>query len=83
MIPGIGAAVIDWLSYGHALRTEKGARPTSRPLLVTTIVPVQKLKSPGRGVDCVFAGQTTRGSTWECQRCSSSAQSARSSRRST
>ena len=26
MIPGIGAAVIDWLSYGHALRTEKGAQ---------------------------------------------------------
>ncbi len=28
MIPGIGAAVIDWLSYGHALRTEKGAQQT-------------------------------------------------------
>ena len=28
MIPGIGAAVIDWLSYGHALRTEKGAQKT-------------------------------------------------------
>jgi TctA family transporter len=28
MIPGIGAAVIDWLSYGHALRTEKGAQAT-------------------------------------------------------
>ena len=28
MIPGIGAAVIDWLSYGHALRTEKGAQET-------------------------------------------------------
>ncbi len=27
-IPGIGAAVIDWLSYGHALRTEKGAAET-------------------------------------------------------
>jgi TctA family transporter len=27
-IPGIGAAVIDWLSYGHALRTEKGAQET-------------------------------------------------------
>ena len=27
-IPGIGASVIDWLSYGHALRTEKGARET-------------------------------------------------------
>jgi TctA family transporter len=25
-IPGIGASVIDWLSYGHALRTEKGAQ---------------------------------------------------------
>jgi TctA family transporter len=24
-IPGIGASVIDWISYGHALRTEKGA----------------------------------------------------------
>ena len=24
-VPGIGAAVIDWISYGHALRTEKGA----------------------------------------------------------
>jgi putative tricarboxylic transport membrane protein len=28
MIPGIGASVIDWLSYGHALRTEKGAQQT-------------------------------------------------------
>src|SRR5215471_8548423 len=28
MIPGIGASVIDWLSYGHALRTEKGAQKT-------------------------------------------------------
>jgi len=27
-IPGIGASVIDWLSYGHALRTEKGAAQT-------------------------------------------------------
>jgi len=26
MIPGIGAAVIDWMSYGHALRSEKGAQ---------------------------------------------------------
>ena len=28
MIPGIGASVIDWLSYGHALRSEKGAQHT-------------------------------------------------------
>jgi TctA family transporter len=28
MIPGIGASVIDWLSYGHALRTEKNAQKT-------------------------------------------------------
>jgi len=27
-IPGIGASVIDWISYGHALRTEKGAAET-------------------------------------------------------
>ena len=27
-IPGIGASVIDWISYGHALRTEKGAATT-------------------------------------------------------
>jgi len=26
--PGIGASVIDWISYGHALRTEKGAAET-------------------------------------------------------
>ena len=25
MIPGLGAAVIDWIAYGHALKTEKGA----------------------------------------------------------
>ena len=25
-IPGIGGSVIDWLAYGHAARTEKGAR---------------------------------------------------------
>jgi hypothetical protein len=28
MIPGIGASVIDWISYGHALKTEKGAALT-------------------------------------------------------
>jgi TctA family transporter len=27
-VPGIGGAVIDWLAYGHALRTEKGAAQT-------------------------------------------------------
>jgi len=27
-IPGIGVAVIDWIAYGHALRTEKGAGQT-------------------------------------------------------
>jgi TctA family transporter len=27
-IPGMGASVIDWLAYGHALKTEKGANRT-------------------------------------------------------
>ena len=27
-VPGIGAAVIDWIAYGHALRSEKGAAET-------------------------------------------------------
>jgi TctA family transporter len=27
-VPGIGGAVIDWLAYGHAVRTEKGAQET-------------------------------------------------------
>jgi TctA family transporter len=27
-VPGIGASVIDWIAYGHALRTEKGAAET-------------------------------------------------------
>jgi len=27
-IPGISAAVVDWLAYGHALRTERGASKT-------------------------------------------------------
>jgi TctA family transporter len=27
-VPGIGGAVIDWLAYGHAVRTEKGAAQT-------------------------------------------------------
>jgi TctA family transporter len=27
-IPGIGVSVIDWIAYGHALRTEKGAAKT-------------------------------------------------------
>ena len=25
-IPGLGASIVDWLAYGHALQTEKGAR---------------------------------------------------------
>lgn len=28
IVPGIGSAIIDWLAYGHALRTEKNARET-------------------------------------------------------
>ena len=28
MVPGIGAPVIDWLAYGHAIKTEKGAAQT-------------------------------------------------------
>ncbi len=27
-IPGISASVVDWLAYGHALKTEKGAAQT-------------------------------------------------------
>ena len=27
-VPGIGGSVIDWLAYGHAIRTEKGAQQT-------------------------------------------------------
>ena len=27
-IPGIGAAVIDWVAYGHAMKTERGAAAT-------------------------------------------------------
>jgi TctA family transporter len=27
-VPGIGGAVVDWLAYGHAVRTEKGAAQT-------------------------------------------------------
>ncbi|MBO0906093.1 tripartite tricarboxylate transporter permease [Jiella sonneratiae] len=27
-VPGIGGSVIDWVAYGHALRTEKGAEQT-------------------------------------------------------
>ena len=29
-IPGISASVVDWLAYGHALKTEKGARADLR-----------------------------------------------------
>ncbi len=29
-IPGISASVVDWLAYGHALKTEKGATPDLR-----------------------------------------------------
>jgi TctA family transporter len=27
-VPGIGGAIVDWLAYGHAVRTEKGASQT-------------------------------------------------------
>jgi hypothetical protein len=27
-VPGLGAAIIDWIAYGHAARTEKGAEET-------------------------------------------------------
>jgi putative tricarboxylic transport membrane protein len=28
MVPGLGAPVIDWIAYGHAIKTEKGAAET-------------------------------------------------------
>lgn len=28
VIPGLGSSVVDWISYGHAKQTEKGARET-------------------------------------------------------
>jgi putative tricarboxylic transport membrane protein len=28
MVPGLGAPVIDWIAYGHAIKTEKGAGQT-------------------------------------------------------
>jgi len=28
MVPGLGASVIDWIAYGHGIRTEKGASET-------------------------------------------------------
>jgi TctA family transporter len=28
MVPGLGAAVVDWIAYAHALKTEKGAAQT-------------------------------------------------------
>jgi TctA family transporter len=27
-VPGLGASVVDWFAYGHAMQTEKGARET-------------------------------------------------------
>lgn len=27
-VPGIGSSVVDWIAYGHAIRTEKGAQST-------------------------------------------------------
>ena len=27
-VPGIGGSIIDWLAYGHAIKTEKGAKET-------------------------------------------------------
>lgn len=27
-VPGIGGSIIDWLAYGHAIRTERGAKET-------------------------------------------------------
>src|ERR1700691_5676880 len=48
-IPGIGASVIDWISYGHALRTEKGASETFGTGDVRGVIPAESATNAREG----------------------------------
>src|SRR6202012_5266955 len=48
-IPGIGAAVIDWISYGHALRSEKDAAKTFGTGDVRGVIAAESATSPREG----------------------------------
>ena len=46
-IPGISASVVDWLAYGHALKTEKGASATFGKGDVRGVIGQAKLAQAG------------------------------------
>ncbi len=52
-IPGIGGAVIDWLAYGHALKTEKGAAQTFGKGDVRGVIASESANNANRGGDLV------------------------------
>ena len=48
-VPGMGASVIDWIAYGHAATTEKGARETFGTGDVRGVIASGKLQQCERG----------------------------------
>jgi TctA family transporter len=52
-IPGIGSAVLDWLAYGHALKTEKGAAQTFGKGDVRGVIAAESANNANRGGDLV------------------------------
>ncbi|MGH6767993.1 MAG: tripartite tricarboxylate transporter permease [Xanthobacteraceae bacterium] len=52
-IPGIGSSVLDWLAYGHALKTEKGAALTFGKGDVRGLIASESANNANRGGDLV------------------------------
>jgi TctA family transporter len=52
-IPGIGSSVLDWLAYGHALKTEKGADQTFGKGDVRGLIASESANNANRGGDLV------------------------------
>jgi TctA family transporter len=52
-VPGIGSSVLDWLAYGHALKTEKGAALTFGKGDVRGLIAAESANNANRGGDLV------------------------------
>jgi TctA family transporter len=52
-VPGIGSSVLDWLAYGHALKTEKGAEQTFGKGDVRGVIASESSNNANRGGDLV------------------------------
>ena len=52
-VPGIGSSVLDWLAYGHAMKSEKGAAQTFGKGDVRGVIASESANNANRGGDLV------------------------------